>query len=332
MKKSTLITTIAMIVVVVVALSTATYAWFSSSTSAVATSATITTSAAGDWTIAKATLTGSDFVVGQAQDVITLNSTGLNSGLFSPVGKIATTFDNSSVGVSGSITTKTEFIEARKTGNNNVYNATAGQIAPDILKLSNAKQNANTLKMSVVLNAGPDTTKVSSFYACAAVRFYAVFEVMDVTTDPTHPAYTKYVVSNAYDYASTVGYSDTSLTVSAERSGGTTYEKNAGTVSSDAGANYSVISNINYLQAATVTGVDAQFKTPDEVFPVDTDLTKYGVQETDYIYVYNYTLPMQVGVGQSTNVLIYTWIDGWQAASEAAGSSFTVNYAFNTAS
>ena len=36
MKKSTLITTIAMIVVVVVALSTATYAWFSASELAVA--------------------------------------------------------------------------------------------------------------------------------------------------------------------------------------------------------------------------------------------------------------------------------------------------------
>ncbi len=328
MKKSTLITTIAMIVVVVVALSTATYAWFSSSTSAVATSATITTSAAGDWTIAKAEVNGSNgFVVGQAADTITLNSTGLNAGLWSPVGKIATTFNDESVGVSGNITTNTTFIEARTKGGMNVYNATAGAIVPDVLKLSNAQQDAKTLKMSVVLNAGPDTTKVSSFYACAAVRFYAVFEVMDGTT------YKQYVVSNAYGYASTVGYSDTSLTESVERSGGTTYEKKAGQLTAGVNGNETVIANINYLQAATVEGVGVQFKNPVSGWSLDAEnLNKYGVQATDYIYIYDYILPVDVAVGQSTNVLIYTWIDGWEAKTEAAGSSFTVNYAFNTGS
>ena len=329
MKKSTLITTIAMIVVVVVALSTATYAWFSSSTSAVATSATITTSAAGDWTIAKANVDGDNkFVVGQAADTITLNNAGLTQGLWSPVGKIATTFNDTSVGVSGALTSNTTFIEARtKGGNLNVYNATAANTVPDVLKLSNAQQSAKTLKMSVVLNAGPDTTKVSSFYACAAVRFYAVFEVMNGET------YEQYVVSNAYGYASTVGYSDTSLTESVERSGGTTYEKKAGQLTAGVNGHETVIANIDYLQAATVTGGAAQFKNPVSGWSIDVEnLNKYGVQETDYVFIYDYILPVDVAVGQSTNVLIYTWIDGWQAQTEAAGSSFTVNYAFNTGS
>ena len=50
MKKSTLITTIAMIVVVVVALSTATYAWFSASSVSVA-QVDMTTTASADWMI-----------------------------------------------------------------------------------------------------------------------------------------------------------------------------------------------------------------------------------------------------------------------------------------
>ena len=59
MKKSTLITTIAMIVVVVVALSTATYAWFSSaSTNKV--SATVSTSTLGDFAISQATVGNPD--------------------------------------------------------------------------------------------------------------------------------------------------------------------------------------------------------------------------------------------------------------------------------
>ncbi len=328
MKKSTLITTIAMIVVVVVALSTATYAWFSSSTSAVATSATITTTAAGDWTIASAQLDGSNnFVVGQAADTITLHNEGLTQGLWSPVGKIATAFNDTSVGVSGKVTTNTTFIEARVKNSMNVYNATAVGTVPDVLKVSNAQQSPKSLQLSVVLNAGSDTTKVSSFYACAAVRFYVVFEVMDGET------YKQYTVSNAYGYASTTGYSDTSLTESVERSGGTTYEKKAGQLTAGVNGNETVIANINYLQAATVTGESAQFKNPISGYSITEDnLVKYGVTKDDYIFMYNYTLPVQVAVGQSTNVLIYTWIDGWQAQTEAAGSSFTVNYAFNTAS
>ncbi len=324
MKKSTLITTIAMIVVVVVALSTATYAWFSSSTSAVASSATITTAAAGDWTIAQATVDGSNhFVVGPAADTFTLNSTGLNAGLWSPVGKIATKFSNDTVGVSGNVSTNTTFIEARVTSGKNVYNATTGPVKPEVLKVSNAKQDPNTLKLSVVLNAGSDTTKVSSFYACAAVRFYVVFEVMDGQT------YKQYTVSNAYSYADTYGYEDSSFVTSAERSGGTTYEKKAGTLTAGVDGNETVLANINYNNAATVDTQGADFVHPSELSIDPENLAKFGVEADQYIYIYDYVLPVDVAVGQSVNVLIYTWIDGWQAQSEAAGSSFTVNYAFN---
>lgn len=334
MKKSTLITTIAMIVVVVVALSTATYAWFSSSTSAVATSATITTTAAGDWTIAKANITvgGTEqaptysYVVQAAADSITLNTTGLNQGLWSPIGEIDTAFNDSSVGVSGTILNPEKFIEARVSNNGNLYHSTSSVILPDVLKLSNAQQSAKTLRLSVVLNGGADTTRVSSFYACAAVRFVAIFEVMNGTTKEV------YTVSNAYGYADTVGYTDAACTSAADsRVIDTTYEKQAGTAATNAGANKTVLTNIDYDHAATVGDVGDQFKIYSG-WGIDIDnLTKYGIGATDYIYMYNYDLPVPVAKGQSTNVLIYTWIDGWQAATEAAGSSFTVNYAFNTA-
>jgi hypothetical protein len=330
MKKSTLITTIAMIVVVVVALSTATYAWFSSSTSAVASSTTITTTAAGDWTIAKATLqstgdTTRSFVVGQAADSIELSTTGLNSGLWSPIEEIATTFNNSSVGVSGNITGLEDFIEARITNGGAMYHGATGVVQPDVLKLSNAKQTAGHLRLSVVLNAGSDTTKVSSFYACAAIRFYAVFEVMNGQT------YEKYTVSNAYKYANASAYSNPAATEAADsRVVDTTYEKEMGPVETNAQAKNTVINNINYLSAATVGGVGDQFKLYTGWNISEDNLAKYGIGATDYIYMYDYDLPVPVGVGQSTNVLIYTWIDGWQAATEAAGSAFTVNYAFNS--
>lgn len=329
MKKSTLITTIAMIVVVVVALSTATYAWFSSSTSAVATSATITTTAAGDWTIAKGNITENQgtytYVIAAASDSITLNTTGLNQGLWSPIGEINTAFTETSVGVSGGIVNPEQFIEARVNNGGNLYHQTSETILPDILKLSNAQQSPKNLRLSVVLNAGSDTTKVSSFYACAAVRFVAVFEVMNGTTKEV------YTVSNAYGYCDTVGYTDSACQTAADaRVEDTTFEKQAGTAATDSVNKKTVINNINYAAAATV-GAGAQFKQYNGWGISVDNLTKYGIGEQDYVYMYNYDLPVPVAVGQSTNVLIYTWIDGWQAATEAAGSSFTVNYAFNTA-
>ena len=338
MKKSTLITTIAMIVVVVVALSTATYAWFSSSTSAVATSSTISTSAAADWTLADARQGSStnDYIINAASDVITLNETTINNGLWTPVDAITTTFNDEGIGASGSISGNQAFITAKKSGTQVVYDGSAS-IRPDILKVTNSSSGDKHLKLSVVLNAGNDPTRVASFYACAAVRFYVEFEVVNKDAQAAS-AVKKYIACNQYATAKASGYSDSGLQNEAEsRVAQSTFEDKNNAPAAGVTDNKTVIANINYNTAPTVyTGDDAPtgFAFPAKWgITTETELAQYGVAETDYIYVYNYEVPGYVfSVGDAANILLFTWIDGWTAQAEAGGASFKVSYAFNTGS
>jgi len=338
MKKSTLITTIAMIVVVVVALSTATYAWFSSSTSAVATSSTISTTASADWTLADARNgeSANDYIINAASDTITLNDTNINRGLWTPVNAISTTFNDQGIGASGSISGNQTFITAKKSGNQVVYDSTES-IRPDILKVTNSTSSDKHLKLSVVLNAGNDTTRVASFYACAAVRFYVEFEVINKDQN-AETAIKKYIACNQFATAKANGYSDSGLqNVAASRVAQSTFEDKNAAPAAGVTDNKTVIANINYNNAPTVytgSGTPTGFAVPEKWGIVtETQLAQYGVAATDYIYVYDYEIPEYVfSIGDAANILLFTWIDGWTAQAEAGGASFKVSYAFNTGS
>ena len=120
MKKSTLITTIAMIVVVVVALSTATYAWFSASSIAIAT-VDMSTSATADWALVEGTRTpGSDGAAtvsfaGASSDQISWTDTdsAIFKGLWSPAAAITTTIQQS---LQANAAKEASFYSAKKTG------------------------------------------------------------------------------------------------------------------------------------------------------------------------------------------------------------------------
>ena len=198
MKKSTLITTIAMIVVVVVALSTATYAWFSSTSTAIANTS-FTTEVSGDWTIMLGTVDGENFndlqYVGSAADTIDLTTiaTSINTGLWCPTSAIETIITDSNAATT--LDDRANFVQAEKTGTlynikklqtpamNGASAATGneGVIKPFALRLVNVSGKTQVLQLNITVNAKSSGT-TNSMYAAAAVRFY-VYEVTNTSPD-----------------------------------------------------------------------------------------------------------------------------------------------------
>ena len=176
MKKSTLITTIAMIVVVVVALSTATYAWFSASTVSTAT-VSMTTTATSDWMIFEGHGSATEVTnekaysfTSAAAETITLVDAGLQTGLKAPSSAAwanTLTVDGTQVNV-----TSQEFLTAKKAAGNVVkVDGVPTVYDPFVLKVSNATgADDKTLKITVVINAG-ESQSTGTLYAAAATTF-----------------------------------------------------------------------------------------------------------------------------------------------------------------
>jgi len=327
MKKSTLITTIAMIVVVVVALSTATYAWFSSTSTAIANTS-FTTEASGDWTIMKGTVANNALAFeGAAADTITLDATAISAGLWCPTATIAAAIADSDA--STTLSDKAGFVQAQKNGNDykitklqtaaydsTVPDTTNGLVAPFALRLVNVSGATKTLQLNITVNAGSQGTN-NSMYAAAAVRFY-VYEVKN-TDNGTGTAYT-----SGYNITNTAGV-DALTAIGSNITKGTAVEKSSNlkalTSYNDETPVYTNVTIANY----NVGDISTQFNTAPN--PAGADLQAIGIAAGDKYITYSFDLGVY-NANDFSNIIIYTWIDGWVANASAARASFNVNYGF----
>ncbi len=341
MKKSTLITTIAMIVVVVVALSTATYAWFSSSATAVA-STNFTTNASGDWSmivgVATPTSASAGTLVfdGAAVDTATLAKTPIQKGLWAPTAAIATTIAKPDS--STTIANPAGFVSADKGGTavapvysiNALQTATFnsakeggaaaenGLPAPFALRVMNVSGKEKTLQLNITLNA-KNTGLTNSMFAAAAVRFYVYELSNNGGENGTGATYTSGYYPIASAETATVNAKtavDGTITQGSQVNmtaglSGTYLDDNAPTTAAVEIASYSV-ANIasNFTKA---TGANDNL----------------GIAENDYVRTY--TFDMQTyAIGGWSNIIIYAWIDGWVANGSAASANFDVNFGFTS--
>lgn len=336
MKKSTLITTIAMIVVVVVALSTATYAWFSSSATAVA-STNFTTNASGDWSMIMGEVSGTSLSFsGAAVDTATLTPTAIQKGLWAPTANIATTI--TSTDASTSLSALAGFVQAEKSGETNPIKAlqTAafdssletpaqgnGLVAPFAMRVINVSGKQKTLQLNITLNA-KQTGTTNSMYAAAAVRFY-VYEISNATQAGTAETYTSgyYPIASAetatVNALTEIGGTVTQGTVVPMTSGlsGSKLGKNASTDEDEIQTENVVIPNYSVANIATYF---SKASSANE---------NLGIALNDYVRTY--TFDMQTyAVGGFSNIIIYAWIDGWVANGSAASANFDVNFGFTS--
>lgn len=302
MKKSTLITTIAMIVVVVVALSTATYAWFSASSIAIAT-VEMSTSATADWALVEGNRTAGSAgaatvsFAGASSDMIQWDNADFR-GLWSPTAAITTTIEQS---LQANAANEASFYSAKKTGATVTQDADAAIVAPKYLRVVNTYNGPRPLVLKVVLILSADGANTASYYAAAATKFA-------ICNDKGLYA------TNGYNYKTAVGSGK------AFTGGANEYTKSgtALTVKDTQSAenfNYTNPNLTNYFISAGGGNSD--------------DEAKWGVQSGNNYVVYTIdfgTVPKDGFV----NLALYTWIDGWVADASAANASFSLRYAFTT--
>lgn len=354
MKKSTLITTIAMIVVVVVALSTATYAWFSSSATAIANTS-FTTGVTGDWTIMLGTVDGENYndlsYVGTAADTIDLTeqATAINTGLWCPISEIQTTLATSEA--STTLANRAGFVSAEKTGSKymvkklqtEAMNGTAaatneGSVKPFALRLVNVSGATKQLQLNITINAGSSGT-TNSMYAASAVRFY-IYEVKNtdavVNNQATGTAYTSgyRLTGTAGLAAATATAIDTqeitettainmsnnlkALTKYAEQS-----DVDGGKAAQVGDPIYTTVTMADY----SVANIESQFQTAPANLADNSPLKAIGINSGDKYKTYTFDLGIY-NANDFSNIIIYTWIDGWTANASAARADFAVNYGF----
>ena len=304
MKKSTLITTIAMIVVVVVALSTATYAWFSSaSTNKV--SATVTTTGAGDFAISQATYgtpdaqTGvaglSNWTVASAE--INLTSTELMGGLFAPTAELTA----ANYGLTSASLTKStgKFYMAESLDSNQTATIKTGATfyKPVVLRIQNTSGAAKQLKFYFDVNVG-DGTNSATVYAGESVAFAMMCQDVEFNTIST--------LSTGYGYAGSLYQSESAPTY-AEDERITT----PATATTTAGYTRMAYDGIANTVGTALVAADDDSST----------ITKgRGGQTGEHINSQSFTISTNLANAGIVYVTLYFWIDGWRADNSAAGA------------
>lgn len=342
MKKSTLITTIAMIVVVVVALSTATYAWFSQATTTSA-SDSISTTAQADWIImgGKATAgTGAS----AGKDVITYSSSNgidltMMDGLYSPTAKISSTLDSASNSASF---TPNAFFTAFQDGTGLATTAQATDLptidplgnsddgkvsAVNYVRVINTKSTAQNLVLTItVLTEGTDD---SNFYAANAFSTYVTWYAAGGTTGSANTAYYFGTVDDSSTTGEGAGYYV--ATLGDADSAAEEPDSNPHTAVAESGVNYGTyaidkhneglragtgaLADAGYVDASTLVG-DARLKIGGEV------ITQGKFYQIKIAIVNN------LATNAAVNVAFYAWFDGWALDNTGANSDATVYYEF----
>ncbi len=336
MKKSTLITTIAMIVVVVVALSTATYAWFTSSSTAVAT-VNLTTTATGDWSMIQGTYAFADNTVsltfnGSAADTIPLTATTIHEGLWAPTAAISTAIATSDAATT--LTAPAGFVSAETTSgvhgikklqtlacNGAVAAETTGYAYPFALRVLNVSGSDQTLQLNITLNAHDDGTS-NSMYAAAAVRFY-VYEIKNGAAGQTY--------TSGYNYAvAGTGFGEGETLNNITVPGTRTVTKSADQdMTEGLGAKTSGNATDGY-QSTAVTLANYTLGNIASAFPAAGGANpNLGIAQGDHVRTYTFDMS-EYAAGDFSNVIIYAWIDGWTANASAQSADFDICFGFTS--
>ena len=289
MKKSMIISTIAMIVVVVVALSTATYAWFTSAQQAKATT-TITTATTSDWTVQKGTITGTAVTFQRATSDIELSAT-LAGGLWAPnqTTDIAVFPSSKTASQNVTVAATANFVQATQTLDFDDAKSSelANAVKPNVIRVINTKGGPKTLTLTVYIDLGQDPTEGQK-YAATALTIY-------VATDS----------SNIY----TNGYNKVTTPAAAENLA--------------IGAGNHVDAN-GFAEKVYYNGSNDVGKK----VVADSALAKAGFTVNNYVLSYTLNLGT-VALNAGVNMVIYTWLDGYMANDQSIGASLGVTYAFS---
>lgn len=333
MKKSTLITTIAMIVVVVVALSTATYAWFSSNTYAIATTdmstnasadfvlyqGTVTTPASESVTTATASFTETSTDTVNLKGIEVGTGTFTTNGLWAPTARIATSMRNNSVGVENIALPSYYEAKIQTKGDVKSNYVTKAPVAgtPDVIRVANASGSDKGLVLTVVVNAGTIQT-TGSLYAAVATSFVVDY-VKSVGGDEAVGA----IVTNGYKYQAATAEGNEVKTPTTEPGTGFTYSAGKSCVSWDTSTGEKTYTRPDYKDATVKNGVDYKY------FKKTAANEKLGITATDYYLSYTIDLGT-LGATDYITLALYTWIDGFVAESFAANAKYKITYAFTS--
>lgn len=312
MKKSTLITTIAMIVVVVVALSTATYAWFSNATQNYVAQ-NIQVEAQTGLTVLTNTQNLADLA---AADPIAFKTTsfdgttllektqydsgakdGIRSGLWTPIADISgvPTSNTTSSSISGASTFLTGRMSAQ-----GIFSFEDEQLtSPDLIIVTNNMSTARKVTLTVYVGADShDYDKLAAQGVCVYIA--------GVTAE-SKVAYTKYgkatyktsATANSYvagDYKTASGFTDASGLNHWDNSGAVGVYTSGWTAAATAATN----------DAANLSGIPNGYK----------------------YYTLTYEVCGSLGIGESKVFYVYSWLDGLYLDDYAKNAKISIGFSF----
>ena len=313
MKKSTLITTIAMIVVVVVALSTATYAWFSSSTKQAVTT-TIRTDAAEGWMLYGGVYnTDTSKIVYSSTTPLDMT---LQDGLWSPNTTTAITAALSDKNTTTSFT-REDFYSALYKQNEYQSKEAAALVTPNMIRALNNTGSEKDLLIEIAIVVGASADD-GDFRAAAGFQ----------------------------TYIASFGGSAESQGTPAAKNGNTAYGYGAQSDSSTGtGAGYwtatktdnAILTNLEYSSVAEGENAGTVDPTADNAKKGFAQLTEDKASELgvgakdDYFFTITFDAGY-VANGNAVNIAFYAWLDGWALDDTARGAQLNIVYRFYSAS
>ena len=316
MKKSMIISTIAMIVVVVVALSTATYAWFTSSAITKAT-VSMTVTSTGDFAIAKGTPTGDTdvktYTFTQASTEVQL-SDDMKDNIYAPTTSDISTMSASVNASNQLVATNVGFVNAQLVADKAIASANSATKQATAIRVSNISGTQKQLTLSIVINTKKTQTADitdGTKYAIAGTSF-AIAYAKGTVGSPINTSSFK-TLTNGYNVTT-----ETSYTAGAEVNAGTEIE-----ATSDP-----AISKITLVKALALTDIKQGAATTEALTNIEKSC---GIGALEYYYTYDISL----GAVEATDYVyfvFYTWFDGITVGDTAKGCSFDLTYAFYAAS
>ena len=338
MKKSTLITTIAMIVVVVVALSTATYAWFTSSTATVADASISVTGEAG-WVIAgisDKSLNGTYLETATFDSSVEISSLEMPDGLYSPI--CASDSANLSANlIAGSNSTtftlqQVQWFTTEQDGTNVLSAINVADTIPsyepylidntptygtmtNYMRVSNATGDTAGLRLTLTVLIDASSTEANKL---AAQNFCSFITWREIATNGT-VGDTAYYTNTAYDYA----YQGAAVANS--NPAAHTYNKvHVNAPATSAGSAVAWTSAPSFSASGTYGYTDASTSGKG----LTTSFVKTATNEG---YYYQYVLDFgELGKGESVALGVYSWFNGWAITSSTPECDAQVSLAFTT--
>ena len=327
MKKSTLITTIAMIIVVVVALSTATYAWFSSASASTATMS-ISSAATSGWALSKGTVNTSTKAVTFSSQSTTLDLGEALAGLYSPNAAL-TLAPSANTATAVTVNKATENFYACSTYNGKAYVTEASNAKdPTILRIVNGTNAEATCTVTIFVVLKEDNS--NSRYAAAGLTFYFADGAKNTyTLGYNWEDASAYLTTNAAGSKKAYGSVDDLKNIEEKTSAGDVLTHTTTNVVAAKG----ITGDIPEYDKATLAGntnSKTTFRKNGETAITASDKTTELVPAKATYLAYTFTTAA-LESGSGINFATYAWIDGWKAEDSARGSEISIFYTFGGA-